>query len=447
MYAALWSVCVYRAWSQSITLDEAANYASFTAHGLRAIFTTYNAGNHVLFSFLQRLSTANLGESELALRLPSLIGALLYFAACYRICRRTFGDDWRLLPALLALGLNPLVLDHLSAARGYGLGLGLLLWAIAELLAYRDEEKPWRLFRAGVALGLAVAAVPVYLYPAAALWALIPVTLGRRRFWHGVEWFTGPGAMTAFLILVVPLSQLALEHYYFGTATFSVFVSRLVDLSFFHDPRIWSADLELRPLPWVYPLLSYAIVPGMLLLGLRRIERLGLLAGAALALTLAALAFNRLVLGVPLPNGRTGLYLLPLFTLTVIPLFSKGRPRWQAFPALAFTFGSVALYASGWTTSYYAEWHFNRGTREIVRFLEEKRGGRATRLCTSWLFAPSVEYYQRRGGLHWLTLALSNQAMGDCDYYYLPMTERQKAADARKLSEDPIAQTMLAEKR
>ena len=65
------------------------------------------------------------------MRLPALAGAALYFAACYQLARFAFGDSFSMLLALLLLSLNPLVLDFMVAARGYGQALGLLMFAMA----------------------------------------------------------------------------------------------------------------------------------------------------------------------------------------------------------------------------------------------------------------------------------------------------------------------------
>jgi len=475
----LFGVCVYRAWSQSITFDEAYNYARFAGRGFRAVFTTYEAGNHVLYSLLERLSVVCLGVSEFSLRLPSVLGGLLYLTACYAIGRRVLGAGWRLPIAVLALGLNPLTLDHLSAARGYGLGLGLLLWALFDLLGYWEQENKWRLFRAGVALGLSVASVPVYLYPAAALWALTPAMLAAdgalsgkpgetwRRFWLGVEWFAGPGMAVAFLVLAIPLSRFTAISYYFGAPTLAESVSTMVEYTFFHHPRIGRLAFGAPGFPLWRPALCYVVLPTLYfasvgaaavavrrwlrarrLKELDRSDRLALIAGATLALVLAMLVFNRLALGVPYPYGRTGLYWAPLLTLTAIALFARPRPRAAAWPALAFTALSIAMFAAGWTTSFYAEWREDRSTREVVQLVTARRAGRPTRLGASFLLVPAVNFYRQLYGLSWLAEVDFQGPFGDFDYHYLSGDDALliEMRNLRAVFEDPVAETVLAVK-
>lgn len=87
----LFGVNVYRAETQSITVDEAFTHTRFVVPPFAAMHTFYDAGNHVLNTLLAKLSVSLFGVSELALRLPSLLGGLLYFAGLLLVSRRLFG--------------------------------------------------------------------------------------------------------------------------------------------------------------------------------------------------------------------------------------------------------------------------------------------------------------------------------------------------------------------
>ncbi|MGB9606283.1 MAG: hypothetical protein ACPL88_10455, partial [Bryobacteraceae bacterium] len=128
LLAGLGCVSVYRAATQSITADEAFTYNHF-AGGDEPV-RVYDANNHVLFTWLARASVGVFGLSELSLRLPAVLGGWFYLAAVSVLARRLYGRGWLFLLAVAALALNPFVLDFLSAARGYGLALALLMWAI-----------------------------------------------------------------------------------------------------------------------------------------------------------------------------------------------------------------------------------------------------------------------------------------------------------------------------
>src|SRR5215211_593620 len=79
LLAGLFVANVYRAATQSLTIDEAFTYQLYLAKNLRAILTDYDANNHVLFTLLAKISVSLFGTSEFAIRLPTLLGGLVYF--------------------------------------------------------------------------------------------------------------------------------------------------------------------------------------------------------------------------------------------------------------------------------------------------------------------------------------------------------------------------------
>lgn len=138
--ALLWLVCLYRAITQSIVHDEALTYQIYLAGPAARIFDLFSANHHFLNTLLMKLSVSTFGLSEWSMRLPALAGAALYFAAVYRISTREFRSALASWLAAGLLTLNPFTLDFMVAARGYGMGLALLLWALAVLLS--ESQSP-----------------------------------------------------------------------------------------------------------------------------------------------------------------------------------------------------------------------------------------------------------------------------------------------------------------
>ncbi len=183
------------------------------------------------------------------MRLPALATAALYLAAVYRICVREFQSAFASLCGAALLTLNPLLLDFMVAARGYGLGLALLMWAFAVLLDYVRQpgaQTRARLWTGGAALGLSVAANLIFAVPAAVLvcvaWALslhmarvqtaeTPAKSDRKkkvkkaagqsglegRLWRD---FVLPASGVAILFfLVAPLDKANTANFYVGAQT------------------------------------------------------------------------------------------------------------------------------------------------------------------------------------------------------------------------------------
>src|SRR5262249_29992267 len=114
--ASVFGLSVYRAANQSITCDEALTYNWFLSDTGRLFW--FDANNHILHTYLAWISTSLFGPKEFTLRLPALLGAVLYLGAVFYLSRLLVRPTgWALLLVLLLVS-NPLVLDFLPAARG-----------------------------------------------------------------------------------------------------------------------------------------------------------------------------------------------------------------------------------------------------------------------------------------------------------------------------------------
>src|SRR5215831_2862421 len=187
-----WSV--FRAATQSVTPGEAWNYDRFIGPHWNESLAQYDSNNHILNTVLVRISTARIHLTEFSLRLPSLVFAALYLWVAYRIVRRWFGSGKMFLAVLGLLVLNPLILDAMSEARGYGMALTCWMWAL-ELVTSGGSMAV-----AGVLLGLSVSGSLAFLAPAA---ALILVARGRRKW----DYMPQLAILTAFMLLILPLNH------------------------------------------------------------------------------------------------------------------------------------------------------------------------------------------------------------------------------------------------
>jgi hypothetical protein len=141
----------YRATHQSITIDEAYTFNHYLDGAWSNIFAQpYFTNNHVLFSMLAKLSASILGNGEWALRLPSVIAGFFLVLGVFAVLKVSVSRAVRWV-ALVAIALHPLLLDFSVAARGYGLGLTLLIWAM--YFATRGRS-----VLSGVCVGFAIAA-------------------------------------------------------------------------------------------------------------------------------------------------------------------------------------------------------------------------------------------------------------------------------------------------
>jgi hypothetical protein len=458
------AVNVYRAWTQSITADEAYACSLYLTGPWSQLLGPYEACHHVLYTLLSKLSISLFGLSEFTLRIPSLLGGLLYLLTIYRLARRLFGEGPVFLLATGLLSLNPLLMDYMSAARGYGLALALFLWSLYQMLRYTDagarqpvvSPDPSLLAKAGIGLGLSVAANLTLLVPVAVLTVgFLAVLVADRelggprvagRLSLGLGRFVFPCIVTAFIILVLPLSKAHRSDFYVGQPSLQASLINLLALSLYHHPLSGLlAGMVPKPGFWI-GFLARAYVPLVLTATVlacvaalyrwvrgKSFARLDcptqflLLGGGTLLLALAALVWAHHAFQLLYPHGRTGLYLIPLFILTalILPVSIRGsRSGFLLAGLLVWTISLLCLaqFLAQFQTSCYGEYRFDAATKTIVGVIRQRQTRqplRRVRVGISWVLEPSMNFYRRMYNLDWMEPLDRKGPDGDFDYYML----------------------------
>jgi hypothetical protein len=339
LFSGLLVLNVYRAGTQSLTVDEAFTYNSFVAPPANVAFANYDANNHVLNTVLSRLSVWIFGVSELTLRLPSLFGGAVYLLAMLWLSQWLFGDGWRSIVSFAALAANPIVLDYLSAARGYSLGLGFEFLAVVLIVIRLSGDRPLqtRLLNdaIGVALALSAAGNLVFVIPNLVLLLVFLILLrsspsGLRMLRPTMVEIAVSGLAVFGAFMYIPLSHADASSFYVGEASFSRSAWILLVRSFNYPSVFWARHLEF-PIAIVT---APAILGSLLLLGIviasrknpwpEKRWRAMLVFPATLIGSLAVLVVLHLRFGFPFPYERTGLYFIPLITLTVLVAAETG---------------------------------------------------------------------------------------------------------------------------
>jgi hypothetical protein len=416
LLSALGVVIVYRAFTQSITYDEAFTCLAFLSGEPSLVFTRFTANNHVLFSVAAKLTTEAFGVSAFALRLPAMLAGLACLWLAAAVCRRALGRGLAALLATAALCLNPFILDFLVAGRGYGMALAFMMLAFCLLLGLDGSARDRRRWAyTSLALGLSAAANLTFLLPAVAL-TLVGIGMeaaAGASIRSIVPRATLPGLLAGGMVLARPLAEARAEHFAYGTDALSQTALSLVAGSVRHDRPAWPADPEFIDADRLVVFFLVALVVPMLLwaralpdwLLHARTERnhpaarLTLLAAGTIVLTLAMLVVAHTAFGVRYPFGRTGLFLTGLVTLMLagisgMPMQAPvGRPWMRQAAIVALTL-LVARSAMQFETRYFYHWRFDAGTHDLFRTIVERTGGRGNvRVAVADVFAPAMSFY------------------------------------------------------
>lgn len=452
--------CIYRARTQSLTVDEAWVFQNFVDKPLAVMARFYDACNHVLHTLLMKWFRNTFGIAEIVLRIPSLIGAAVYLSGVYFFTAMVF-SGWRQPVAAALLVLHPLVVDFMVAARGYGLALGLFMWALYCAVCYliRGRQNHW-LAAAGILGGLAVATNLTFAVPVAALGlalALCEIHAVSRtpalsqRLWKIVDSYFGPAFVIATLIVLVPLLEARRDHFYVGE-TSPIQSLQLLYTDILKSERSFFNEHGWKMAPFAGALLAvfFVAVCGMTayLLWRRRDQNFK---AAPFLVTSATLSLSGLMLlvlgmlGVRYPYGRTGLYLIPLFTLAGI--FLLQRYRWAGVAGVLV----ALIYVSENDPRFFVDWRYDAGTREMIRRFDEDRYQRKlpepVTLGVPQELLRTTEYYKLRRRMPWMEVKELGEEKPETQYVIFDSRttiERAESLSYEVVAIHPLSGELLA---
>jgi uncharacterized membrane protein len=443
-------VAVYRAKVQPVAHDEGIIYNWYIDPGVYHLLF-FDPSNHVLFTFMAKLMVRVFGVSEFALRMPSLFGALVYLVSTYLLCRRLFGDGLLLVLSTAMLSLNPEILDFMTAARGYILGLACLtsalyiLLRLSELGPFDATNTKWTRGAtiAAVILALAVVANLTFVTPVIAVsvsffaLAFLGRAENRRPAGKAIRdferYFIVPGVVTGLVILWPFAIQVRPHQFDRGLHTVADFLRDAFTSSFLYK---WTGDIyspSLGAAPplagsWqsrvldlgVYgllPLLFFFVLCGLVFVvftasGERKTQRAEcqLFAGAAIG-CVAMIVLLRLGAKVDYPMARFCLSMITLFTISGLLLaremafcFPRFHIVWTLTVLIALTV--VADYGLSINTKYFRYNAYDVISLDVYRAITNDAKSRnlaKARVGGTWWYEPEMNFFRRRYHADWLS--------------------------------------------
>lgn len=460
---------LYRAATQSITTDEAFTYNRSVSTPIPALWKDFDANDHVLHTLLCKVSTQLFGVSEFTLRIPALLGGLLYFVVSWMLSRLLFRDGPYFLLSVSALVLNPLMLDYCSIARGYGLATALFLLALYQLLRFQSAvTELWRLNVAGIALALGVTANLTVAVPGVMLIAVVATHyLGeclKARDWdrlrartnHLVDRMIVPGIVIAVTILLLPLLPAKRENFYVGATQFADSVTSLIYACLWRPGNPFEHGALHRTAENAVLLAGRILAPGLVaacvvaaFVRRRMTTPLQWLLSVVL-LTAGAQILLHAWSNVPYPERRTGLYYVPLLTLLGLEAAFQA-PRLLRLAASGLAVCLVGMFLLSWNVRYYDEWLFDSSTRDLMRHVQANRSRfPALRLTGSWPLLHGAIFYRTLYHLDWIVVGHPNDRPKEGQDLYLLTPEDWPLIEKWGLDvlvEHPVSRVRLAARR
>jgi hypothetical protein len=395
-FAMAWAIA--RAVVQSITIDEADTYTVFVSRGG---YLWYAANNHILNSTLMYGFIKMFGLSQFTARLPALIGAALYITAAYRLCRLLGASLLVQVTVFVCLVFNPFVFDHLVAARGYGLALAFLMWAI---VYYAELYMQERFLVVACAVSSACAGMSINANLSFAFVDLVAMTAillsaVRQRPHQWIRVLAACVLPAAAVISIV--SGFAFLYFHAGEFVYGARSLGETFGSIIADSLFQTRFVFLEPI--VFPLVG---VTGLVWFGYllfsrtkAQVARFGWTAAAIFAVTAAIHWTAFRLFGLLLPKDRTAVYFFPLFMIVAGVLAAIPPPSRLGRYLRACFLGSLAVMAAYFLLclrlTYFKEWYWDSDVQKTYAVLScLNREHQVTRVASTWSYRAALNFYQ-----------------------------------------------------
>lgn len=434
--ALLLGYSILRAITVSFSWDESWTYIHHVTKGVfyQTTFNDMGANFHLLNVWLMRLSSKLFGDGQLALRLPNLAAHVAYLYATGRIALKA-RSGFLVLAVFVLLNLHPYLLDFFSLARGYGLACGLLMLALWHVWRYCTEGRI-----AGQVLWIAIYGSLAVLSNLIMVNFLLAVGFAFLIDWSWRARRTGLLAWRkhflmyflpsmAVLLFVVP-EAIGLRRggsLYFGCDTFwQCMMKSLGTKVLYHQPYAAPVLTVMALSIAVVGLTSVLTIPAAF--RAKRLSTLGPLLFGMLVLSSCLLSFllQQKLFGTPLPQSRTGLFLLPLtaFILAAALIAWPGRAWPSSIAAGILCVPLIIHQYNSFNLKYAVEW---KPSGEVAHMMDIVASDHLplteTRpivtLCASFESWGSIPYYRSTRDMDWLvtTVRRPPEPYTNSDYY------------------------------
>lgn len=364
------------------------------------------ANNHLLNTWLMRLSEMVFGTSEFTLRLPNVVFSLLYFTAAFFFAKRQ-EKTLAQLAVFIVLAGHPYLLDYFGIARGYGLAHSLLLFGLWLLWKWCNGDKLYYAVGALAAFSLSCFASLTQLHVLAGATVVVVLrylTLASSRQWEGrfvrVQLLLLPAAITFGLLVPYSLELKEANALFFGPRG-SWFQGTWYSVT---ERMLYELNCPEFILNILAALLMLTAVSGIIAAGVvlfRIIKRktnsetafLFLLGGIATAAVLGPLLQYNL-LKTKLLFERTALFYIPLLALLFVQLL-RHIPKQKIAAAVLYTSAIPVLLIVAFAANFNRvnDWADEQDMNLIVAEINKQiKPATPITIASDWQFYPDLEF-------------------------------------------------------
>lgn len=448
MGGTLLSYSTYRAIHIPITVDEGTTFLVYAQNSLKDVFLNnpVNTNNHFLNTFLIKLSTWILGDSQFSVRLPSLLGHLLYIIFSFKLLQAISARTIVIISGIALLHFNPYFIDFFGLARGYSLSWGFMMGSMYYLYRYIEARKTKFISWSFILAGLSVYSILISLnYFLALIVAFNIIFLleffsksSRSNFILHFLRKNTPAILSSvvlFAFLAYPISQVRANNEFYGErgSFLNDSILSIVNQSLF-GKRYFGSDF-----PDVLIGLAIIVFIAVLIFSIVKLitkkitsysKTENILIGGLTFSTLFTIACWSTIaqfylLETPYLSGRTALIFVPLFSILPVFFFTFFQEKKWIQLVLCI----VPLFAYSFHLSKTAnlnsvrEWWFDTNNIDVLNyFLEKEKIDTKVTFGISGLNSPSFHFYEKVWNLEDKVEMIRRDQLAKeeyFDYYYI----------------------------
>lgn len=438
---------VLRAILLPVTHDESNTVLTYAAYSVWDIvlYTDPIPNNHILNTLLIKLLVTVFGLSAFIVRLPNLLGFILFYVFLIRLVKAMQINTFISLLVIILLCGNIFLIDFFGLARGYAMACAFCM--VSAYYAYRFLKDAHDVFflRSIVAAAVGVYASFTLLNFYVALICML-LLLAALRFFRKqksnspqvhirrlVVYVLSTSVILGLCILVPVMRMVETDQFVFwGQKNFyddtmltlaraTLYGKKLFGLNFHSWCNIFIVCFCSITIAGIIAIIrkpySIATTPFIFFL----------------LLAIGTVAVNILqfyIAGTPFLTGRTALIFIPVLSFPFVFLLqhiSTYHKFWQVpftIPAALY----LIVFFKNINTYYTYEWWFDSDTKHIINLLEQQHNAvnRDITLNTNWLFYPSFNFHKEAEELDWLTITpfhMQTDTVSSTDFYYATQEE------------------------
>jgi hypothetical protein len=415
----LFAYILARAILVSFTHDESLTWLDF----VRTSGSYPTANNHLLNTWLMKVTAGLFGNSEWSLRLPNVLAYLVYAWFTGKIALALGGVRWAAW-IFIILNVNPFLLDFFSLARGYGLSISCLAMSAWYLVCFaKKPERSITVLYAMLAACLGVLANLALLNYLAALAAVLLLISFRHFLSHSPD--RKKSTALSVMFMLVPLGALfayvipwafelrdAGALYYGGqTGFWHDSVGSLVKNFFYYTQKPLLLTL-LKTSVAVIAIAAAVVLAWDLARKQIRFSSPLMLFAMLLVFAVLSTITQHWLMGTRFLIERTALLFVPLFLLLLCALLTH-TPLQRLRPFLALPVLSLLLIVHfSLALNFYSveQWRENADIKPALYVLDKQRSALSTPqdliyLGGEFFHEPCINYYRSAYNLNWLNKA------------------------------------------